>query len=217
MNLKESFRYHTFLDGNITRLLNYIRNEDNLTRVTELHEKKKTNQDAENEEVDLTKEREYDCQPEDIAYLIKNLIDEKLKLSMEIEKAKESIGLDWVENDKHLSLDAAVEYNKQIRTMTQNLKYLVDLKSKESERQGQDYKFNAEGNQVPYRFPVKVSKTIDYNRVVVKDLYKKLITNADTISTQIDEAMLKDCVKYSPKYDLHDSTADIVEKYLLTK
>ncbi|MDD2496350.1 MAG: hypothetical protein PHE29_14320 [Tissierellia bacterium] len=44
-------------------------------------------------------------------------------------------------------------------------------------------------------------------------MYKKLVTKADTISTQIDEVMLKDCVNYTPIYDLHDSVAEIVEQY----
>jgi hypothetical protein len=48
----------------------------------------------------------------------------------------------------------------------------------------------------------------------VRDLYKKLVSKADIISTQIDSAMLKDTIIYESLYDLHDSIAEVVEKYI---
>jgi hypothetical protein len=161
----------------------------------------------------MTNERKYDCKIEDVAHIIKSFIEEKLSLSIAIEDAKRGLVLEWKENGKNLTLDSAVEFNKYIRNMSHGLKYLVELKGSEQEGQGSGYKFNVEGNQVIYKYPVIFQKIIDYDRNIIRDLYKKLVTKADTISTQIDEAMLKDVVKFMPKYDIHDSIEDIIEKY----
>jgi hypothetical protein len=217
INLKESFRYHTFLDSNITALSYYIKTENNVVKLTEVHQKSKSNNEAVDETVDMTTERTYTCKVEDIAYLVKQLIEEKLKLSLAIENAKKNIVLDWQEDGKNLTLDSAVEFNKQIRSMIANLRYLVDLKSTEFKKSGSDFKFNVNGDQVAYRYNIDVKKEIDFDRNKVRELYKKLVSKADIISTQIDEAMLKDCVNYTPIYDLHDSTVEIVEAYIANK
>ena len=213
MNLKESYRYHNFLDTNISTLLSYLRYENNVIKVTESHQKSKSNNEAQDEEIDATTERQYSCKIEDITYLVKQLVDEKLKLSLAIEDAKKDVLLDWTEDGKNLTLDSAIEFNKNVRNIVSNLKYLVDLKSSEFKKTGKDFKFNVNGDQVPYQYNIEVKKEIDYDRNIIKELYKKLVTKADTISTQIDEAMLKDCVNYTPIYDLHDSVAEVVEQY----
>lgn len=213
MNLKESYRYHNFLDTNISTLLSYLRYENNVIKVTESHQKSKSNNEAQDEEIDATTERQYSCKIEDIAYLAKQLVDEKLKLSLAIEDAKKDVLLDWTEDGKNLTLDSAIEFNKNVRYIVGNLKYLVDLKSSEFKKTGKDFKFNVNGDQVPYQYNIEVKKEIDYDRNIIKELYKKLVTKADTISTQIDKAMLKDCVNYTPIYDLHDSVAEVVEQY----
>ena len=213
MDIKNSYRYHNFLDSNITTLLSYLRYENNVIKVTETHQRSKSNQDAQDEVIDATIERQYNKKIEDIVYLVKQMCDEKLKLSIAIEEAKKSIALDWIEDGKNLTLDSAIEFNKNIRNMASNLKYLVDLKSTESKKTGKDFKFNINGDQVPYQYPIVYNKEIDFDRNIVKDLYKKLISKADIISTQIDSAMLSDVVNYTPIYDLHDSVVEIVEQY----
>jgi len=213
INIKESYRYHNFLDTNISTLLSYLHYENNVIKITETHQKSKSNQDVLDEVIDSTTERQYDKKVEDISFLVRQLIDEKLKLSLAIEDAKKSITLDWVEDEKYLTLDSAIEYNKNIRNIASNLKYLTDLKSSEYKKTGRDFKFNVNGDQVPYQYNIEIKKEIDFDRNIVKELYKKLVVKADTISTQIDEAMLKDCVIYTPIYDLHDSVVEIVEQY----
>ncbi len=213
INIKESYRYHNFLDTNISTLISYLRSENNVIKVTETHQKSKSNQDVQDEVIDATTERQYNCKIENITFLVKQLVEEKLKLSLAIEDAKKNITLEWIEDGRKLTLDSAIEFNKNVRNMTNNLKYLVDLKSSEYKKIGRDYKFNVNGDQVSYQYNIEIKKEIDFDRNIVKELYKKLVTKADTISTQIDEVMLKDCVNYTPIYDLHDSVAEIVEQY----
>jgi len=213
INLKESFRLHNHLESVITDLTYYLNNEQNVVKVTEIHQKNKTNKEAMDETIDVVVEKRFDCKVEDILFLVKKLIEEKLKLSICIEEAKKELFLDWKENGNTLSVDCAVEFNKHIRNFAANLKRLMDLKSTETESQGSDFKFNSDGNQVSYRYPLVKKKVIDYDRNIVKEQYKKLMEKADIISTKIDQALLKDCVDYECIYNLHDSVEEIVEKY----
>lgn len=217
MSIKEACRYQNFIDSNITTLSYYIRNTDNAFTVKENHIKSKSNPDTNDEELDMTTERQYNCNVVDIAFLINQLVEEKLKLSNAIDSAKRSIVIDYKVNGNTLTLDSAVEHAKRSRELANTLKTLVDLKSSETKKSGTDYKFNVEGNQVQYRYNIDVVKTIDFDRDVANKLYKKLLNKADTLSTKIESAMLLENVNYEPLYDLHDSVNEIVDKYLNSK
>lgn len=216
-SIKESFRYMNFIEKNISTLSRYLSNTSNSVTIKEYHLKARSNSDTKNEEIDMTSERTYPCNIVDIAFLVKQLTDQKLKLSLAIEDAKKTLILDWKEDNKNLTLDSAVEYAKKSRELANNLKSLVDIKSSETKKTGNDYKFNVEGNQVQYRYNIEVKTTIDFDRNNVNDLYKKLLSKADILSTQIESAMLKECVEYIPLYDIHDSTTEVVDKYVKSK
>jgi len=179
-------------------------------RVTEEHLRNKVNPDAQDEKIDSTPEREYDVDIEKIVMFINDLINEKLCVSTAIENAKRDTKIDWKENGLNLTLDTAIEYNKNIHSYVQNLTTLISLKSSESKSYGTDYKFNEEGNQMPYKYVVETVKTIDFDRNAVKELYKKLLTKADHISTEIDTVMLQDIVTYEPKFSIHDSVEELL-------
>lgn len=136
-NIKDAFRYHKFLENNISTLSYYLRDDNNLTKITEEHQRSKSNIDVQNETINMTTERTYNCEIKDIVYLIKQLIEEKLKLSLAIEDAKKNIKLDWVENGSNLTLDSAIEFNKYYHNIIDNLKRLIDLKSSESKKHEQ--------------------------------------------------------------------------------
>jgi hypothetical protein len=114
-----------------------LRDDNNLTKITEEHQRSKSNIDVQNETINMTTERTYNCEIKDIVYLIKQLIEEKLKLSLAIEDAKKNIKLDWVENGSNLTLDSAIEFNKYYHNIIDNLKRLIDLKSSESKKHEQ--------------------------------------------------------------------------------
>ncbi|NLD48253.1 MAG: hypothetical protein GX660_13850 [Clostridiaceae bacterium] len=210
MNIKDACRYQNFLTSTITTLQYYVQNQNNVMKTEEKHLRKNVNTDVEDEVKNTTPEREYNCGIEKIVTFISQLIDEKLNVSTAIENAKRSYLLNWKENNVNLTLDTAIEYNKNIHEFTKKLKTLVDLKGSETKTYGTDYKFNAEGNQMPYKYPVEVVKTIDYDRNTVKELYKKLLTKTDKISTEIDEVMGKNIVAYEPQFDIHDSVEELL-------
>jgi hypothetical protein len=218
ISLKESFRYMNHLEKNISSLISYIRNTNNSIKVTENHLKSKSNSEVKDEEIDMTNEHTYpNASTVDITFLINQLVDQKLKLSLAIEDSKKNLFLDWKENGINLTLDSGVEYAKKNRDLANNLKCLVDLKPSESKSSGTDYKFNVEGNQVAYKYTIEKKVTIDFDRNIINDLYKKLLNKADTLSTQIESAMLKEIVEFIPIYDIHDSITEIVDKYLANK
>lgn len=218
LSIKESFRNMNFLESTINSLSYYVKDTNNAFTVKEKHYKSKSNSEAIDEEIDMTSIRTYpNVSVVDIAYLIKQLVEEKTKLSLVIEDAKKSISLDWKENGRNLTLDSAVETAKKSRDLANVLKCLVDLKSSETKKQGTGYKFNAEGNQTTYRYDIDVVKTIDFDRTIINENYKKLLDKADKLSTQIESAMLKEIVDYAPLYDIHDSLSEIVDKYIANK
>jgi len=214
ISLKESFRYLNFLERNISTLSRYLSNTSNAIKVEEIHYKSKTNPDTTDETIDMTSERTYPCNIVDIAFLVKQLTDQKLQLSLAIEDAKRNLVLDWKENGINLTLDSAVEHAKKSRELANTLKSLVDIKVNESKKTGNDYKFNVEGNQVSYRYDVVVKSTIDFDRNNVNNLYKKLLNKADTLSMQIENAMLQNIVEFEGLYDIHDSVAEIIDQYI---
>lgn len=218
LSLKESFRQLNFLEKNISTLSRSLSNTSNAITIKEIHQKSKVNSDAIDETIDMTAERTYpEASIVDIAFLVKQLVDQKLKLSLEIEDAKRNLILEWKEDNVNLTLDSAIEYAKKSRELANNLKSLVDIKSSEGKKTGSAYKFNVEGNQVSYKYEILTTNTIDFNRNNVNDLYKKLLNKADILSTQIESSMLQNIVEFVPLYDIHDSTAEIVEEYLSSK
>lgn len=217
LSIKEACRYANFLDRTFIDLQMEFSVNNYLLNIKETHFKSKACPDVEDEIVDSTPERQYDIDNfklHGIANLLKDIIDEKLKLSLAIDEAKKSLTLNWKEFGLNLTLDSALEYNKKLRVLSDNfLDKLVLTKSSEVKRTGTDYTFNQEGNQVPYKYSIDVVSTIDYDRNKVKDLNKKLLKKTDEISTQIDQAMLKEIVNFTPKYDIHDSLEDVLDKF----
>lgn len=217
ISLKEGFRILNILDKHISTLSIYLSNKSNAVKVEEHHLKSKSNFEVVDEIIDQTIERLYPCSITDISYLILQLTNQKLELSLAIENAKKDLFLDWKENGENLTLDTGVSYCKKIRELSNNLKYLLDIKSSESKSQGSSYKFNVAGDQVKYFYDIEKKVTLDFDKNVVNDLYKKLLQKTDSISTQIELAMLKEIVKFTPIYDIHSSTSEIVDEYMINR
>lgn len=212
MNIKEACRYQNFLTRVISELNDYLIEGSNVVKIKERHLKSKVHKDAQDEEIDNTPVRRYDIPVNTIINFVNELINEKLRVSMAIEKAKRLIRINWVENNEQLTLDTAIEHNKNIYNYANVLKPLIKIKTTETKIQGTDYTFNAEGNQVTYVYPIERVKSVDFNKEQTRELYKKILVKADKISTEIDTAMLKDIVDYIPKYNIHDTVEDLLNE-----
>lgn len=214
LNIKEAGRYANFLQKNIDILKQHLASENLVYNTKEEHLKSKVLKN-ENDEIRLIEEKNVlNISLEDTVYLINSLINKKMELSIAINKAKSSILIDWIENGEKLPLDTAIEYAKSLRSFAAyNLEELTENRSEEYVKAGIGYLINNEGNQSQYNYEIKVIKKINYDRNIIRNMYKKTLKKADLLSDEIDRAMLKKNVDFETEYSVHDSLEDIVEAF----
>ena len=203
MNLKEAFRYQNYLESLMKNAQNSIVQRDHCLKVTETHLRSKANPDA----IDVVKEAETteDFFPnDDVIRLLVWLITEREKLSVAINKAKQTIGFD---------IDAAVESNKFRQRACVGIKGMLIYKASKCVRTGQDYKFNNEGVQTPYVYEVEAVYEEAFDRQKSKEIMRSMLSEADEVSAKIDQAMVNTLVDYDVVYDVNESFEDVMEKF----
>lgn len=214
LNIKDAGRYANYLKGIISQVENLMYYNTNFLKTTETHLKSKANPDAVDETVTNEVERIFTGQIQDMAFLVRDLINHKLQLALAIEAAKKDLTIEWKEEGVNLTLDTAIEYNKNLREMAKSyLSRLTNLKSTVGKTTARAFKINVEGNQVPYTYDVETKTELDFDKDIIKDLYKKTLDKTDKISILIDQAELKEIVDFTPKYDLHDSLEDVIAAF----
>ena len=201
MKLKEAYRYQNKLSSLISSSDDYLSRKANITKITETHFKSKANSDVEDEVKDIC-ERKIDISPNIVVDLIFDLIKEKNEVSEAISKAKR-------ENKE--DIDLLIEKNKNLQKLAHTYKSLANVKASEKMKESRAYKFNGEGNQVPYIYETKEVVSIDYNRDKVRKMQKKLETESNETSMLIESLQLSMEVNHTPKYDICDSFEDILE------
>lgn len=203
MVLKEAYRYQKFLAGLIHSAEYYLYKKEFVTTVEQHHERKKSNPDAENETVqkeNLTKSS-VDFTANDLLRFIPELLEEKEKLSIAINKAK---------NTTEIDIDASLSMNKQKQEFIRVLNDMNSKKSCEKTIAGKGYKFNVNNEQVPYIYDVVEKTTIDFDRNTVKALIKKYSKETDHVSTMLDRIVLTTQVDFEPKYDINDTLEELL-------
>lgn len=202
MILKEAFRYQNYLSSLFTETVGYLSREDFITTTSQEHNRKKSNPDADDEKVVVQKPYNVEFKPNDLIDFAVKLINEKQKLSDAITEAKKTTSFD---------VDAAMSMNKTKQGFIHVLRRMASIKPIESEKEGVSYKFNNDGDQVSYRYPIKEVKTIDYNREDVKKLIDKYKKETDKISTERDRIDIMTEVDYTPIWEVDTPLEDIVE------
>lgn len=211
MNLKEAFRFQNKLNELITKSAEILRNEGNTMRVTNTVMKNRVDKDAENE---VTREAyrfslfDLEGKVTILSDFLMYLFEEKRKLSFMIEKAKSDLDID---------IDAETSLNTKRQEIMSVFSNMVALRSSETviSKGGIGYRFNAEGNQTPYKCDIKVVKTINFDRNRVKSYLKKLSRESDETSSKLDLALVSSSVDYTPSFDVNDSFVEIFEEYSL--
>lgn len=135
------------------------------------------------------------------------LITEREKLTKAISKAKVAVGFD---------IDAAVETNKFRQQANQAVKRMLSNRAIKRTERGQDYKFNAEGNQMPYYYEIEVTSTEAYDKAASKEFMRTVIAEADKASADIDSAMINSTVDYVAKFDVNESFEDVMAEFIAT-
>lgn len=203
MNLKEAFRYETYIDKLIDRVPRYLSDSERVFKTTRLHKKSLANPEA----VDVVEESEPLVFPylnDDIIRFAVWLINEKEKLMLAVGKAKAECGMD---------IDAAIGTNKLRQMVFSSIRSMLDFKASKTTTRDSDYKFNVEGNQVSYYYEVEVDKKENFNREEDKSIMRGLITKADEVSAEIDSAIVNTKVDYEPLFDVNESFEDAAEVF----
>ena len=201
MILKEAFRYQNYLTSLFVQATGYLSREDFITTTIQKHNLTKVNPDAQDEDIVVPKVFTVDYKPNDLIDFVVKLIDEKQKLSNAITDTKKSLDMD---------IDAAMSMNKTKQDFISVLRRMASIKSSESDKEGTSYKFNNDGDQVLYRYPVKEVKTIDYDRNAVKGLISKYKKETDEISTERDRIDIMTEVDYTPVWEVDTPLEDIL-------
>ena len=211
MNLKESFRYQNFLDDLMTSACTFVRDRDNAFVITKSHHRSKANPDAE----DIVETVEFDTRyvpNDDIIKFMQWLVDEREKLTKEISKTKATLM-----QETGFDIDAAVEANKFRQSANRAVKSMLGHTTTKRTERGQEYKFNAEGNQMPYYYEIEVTATEAYDKEAAKAFMRSVITEADKMSEHIDKAMINSNVQYEPKFDVNETFEDVMAEFIASK
>lgn len=204
MYLKEAFRYQNFLSTLIDRAATYLGNPAYTTKTIEEHFRKKANPEAEDETIEVQVDRPFMCDNNQLVSFIQHLMEEKEKLTSAISAAKRSCDVD---------IDAELANNRIRQRVSALLDLMSHQRSNESVVRGTSYKFNSDGNQVPYSYDVKRVTTIDFDRNKVKGICHTLSKKSDEVSTNIDKVMVELQVDYEPEFSINDSIEDAIEQF----
>lgn len=205
MNLKESFRYQNFLDMLMRSASVSITSKDHCLVTTKTHHYNKANPEAEDVEETISVDEFF---PNDtVIAFMKWLVEEREKLTKAIGTAKASVGFD---------IDAAVATNKFRQEINSSIKNMLRYTPTKRVEQGRGYKFNAEGNQMPYLYEIEVSTTEAYDKEGAKQYMRSVITDADKVSADIDSAMINTQVDYAPVFDVNDTFEDAMTEFSKT-
>lgn len=193
MILKEAFRYQNYLNDLLARSIMYVSNDNYMTNIKTIHKKSKINKDDIDETIIEEKPYSVSFSPNQLIDFIVNIISEKEKLSKAISVAKAQSSID---------MDSAASLNKLKQTVIKCLQNLNSLHNYEKDSTCTGYKFNNDGDQVPYIYPTTKIVTIDFDRNSVKGLIKKYKKESDDTSIVLDKAMLNIEVYYDPIWDV---------------
>lgn len=200
MILKEAFRYQNLLDGFISESIYLLCNEEFIVKKKQIHNRKKVNKDAENEEIDLDG-KELEFTPTDLIDFLVSVIDEKSRLTNAITDAKRKMEID---------IDSTILMNRIRQRCSTTLANMLSHKTSSTESKGTDFKFNENGEQVSYVYPMTVISTINFDRNDVKELSRKWRKESDDLSTKLDLLEVTTEVDFSPKWDFDDTLEDAV-------
>lgn len=206
LTLKEAFAYQKYLQNLIDSLEIELARDVNVMQITAIHKKHAADRDAEDFTVDMTANRTFPGNPDDLIRFYAFLIDEKMDLTMDIFKAKKNLPIE---------LDVELANNALRRMASKTLSRIIRTKKrKEVEKDEFGYRMNAEGNQVRYTYEVVETYKEDYDRIKTKALSNRYKEEADRISNEIDKALLQPGVDFTPKISYDEELEDAYKVYL---
>ena len=207
MNLKEAFRFQNKLRDLSTLALDILSDGNNVTRTQKIYLRSRVMPEAEDEtEVKVPPSRHADHINELCDFLL-YLLNQQDALGKAIRAAKAGLELD---------MDLETNLNHQRQSVAAAFRTMANLRSSEVliPNGGTGLRFNAEGNQVPYRCDSRVVTTINFDRNSIRKLATGLYQQADAISTRLDVVLVTAQVDYTPPFNVNDTFDTIFEQFL---
>lgn len=206
MNLKEAFRFQNKLQSLMDEAERILADDRNITQVKVTALYKKAIPEQENETTVEPAPSEYADHIDAVAAFLLHLLGEREKLSRAIRAAKER---------QEMDMDSEVSLNSTRQSLASFFRHMVDLRNSEKLLPGgaTGYRFNAEGNQVPFRCDAKRVVTIHYDRNRVRSYLKQLTEKSDQVSAQLDRCLINSQVDYDAPFDVNDSFAAVFGDY----
>ena len=206
MNLKEAFRFQNKLQSLMDEAERILADDRNITQVKVTALYKKAMPEQENETTVEPAPSEYADHIDAVAAFLLHLLGEREKLSRAIRAAKER---------QEMDMDSEVSLNSTRQSLASFFRHMVDLRNSEKLLPGgaTGYRFNAEGNQVPFRCDAKRVVTIHYDRNRVRSYLKQLTEKSDRVSAQLDRCLINSQVDYDDPFDVNDSFAAVFGDY----
>lgn len=206
MNLKEAFRFQNKLQSLMDEAERILADDRNITQVKVTALYKKAMPEQENETTVEPAPSEYADHIDAVAAFLLHLLGEREKLSRAIRAAKER---------QEMDMDSEVSLNSTRQSLASFFRHMVDLRNSEKLLPGgaTGYRFNAEGNQVPFRCDAKRVVTIHYDRNRVRSYLKQLTEKSDQVSAQLDRCLINSQVDYDAPFNVNDSFAAVFGDY----
>ncbi len=206
MNLKEAFRFQNKLQSMMDESRRILQQEDNVTKQETTLLKKKVMAEAEDETRIMEAPSEYADRINEIVGFLLWLLTEHEKLAKAIRRAKSNLQID---------MDGEISLNRQRQEVANTLRGMAGIRNSENVvvNGGRGYRFNAEGNQVPYACDMKRVVTINFDRKMVRNAAADLDRKADAISTEIDQCTVNSTVDYAVPFGVNDSFDEAFEVY----
>ena len=209
MNLKQSFQFQNKLQSLMWSVQNILNDDDNVMEAKTTHLRSKAVEGEVDNEVINTPPSEYASNVDDLADFLMYLMGEHVRLSKAIRKAKKTVAFD---------LDSEVSLNKARRSIANTFRHMASLRDSQTSEPGGGigYRFNAEGNQVPYKCDALHTRKINFKQNVIRGYAAELGQRAEDGSTQIDAAMINTDVNYVPPFDVNDTFVEIFQTFIET-
>lgn len=200
MNLKEAFRYQSFITRLSTEASMLLGSNETIVSVTEHHMLSEASPELQDKTVE--KQRPvFDPDPAKIITLMEKLIETRETLTTAIAEAKYYC---------YRNLDALLETNKMRKVLASALQTAIKMPRAETEVNATGYKFNNEGNQTPFTYKVK---RVPVPRIEISQLKAKnseVRKKADETSTDIDQIMVNTTVDFDPPFDINSTLEEIL-------
>lgn len=205
MNLKEAFRYQSYLNDMCYAASQQFAKRDRCINVVKTHLKHKANPDDMDEEEIVVSDSVEKYTNEDLLRFMETIINEKERITAEINYTKHTLSV-----SEDFDVDALIEANKIRRRISTSINSALAHSPKERKEKGTGFKFNLEGNQVPYSYEIEIKEESSFDRDNVRHTMKKLNEKADKVSSLIDMALVNGRVDHVPIFDVNDSFEDAV-------